>query len=593
MKSLPRLITRLCLFCLVSMLHAQTATEVWVKRYNGPANGTDYATALAVDNTGNVIVTGWSVVSANDGYDYYTAKYAGANGALLWEKRYNSAPFGGDGSVSIGVDTVGNVIVTGESDTNGYTDFYTAKYSAADGALIWEKRYDSPAHGNDVPADMVVDAAGDVIVTGYIYNPFGITNADYYTAKYATANGALLWERRYNGPADGNDKAFSVAVDATGNVAVTGYSTAATGRSDYYTARYAAADGALLWEKRYNWTGTADDIANSVAIDGEGNVIVTGESVGSGSNFDYYTAKYAVADGALLWEKRYNGPANDLDKACRVAVDPAGNVIVTGSSISTALQRDYYTAKYAAANGALLWEKRLPTSSNDSFSMAVDALGSVVVTGESYEPAGNNRDYYTAKYAAADGALLWEARYNGPANGDDFTHYGFRHGRTLVLTADGGAVVTGASSNGSNPDYATVRYTPPMDGDGDGLQDWWEQVWWGSTAGHAALDDFDHDSIPELMEEAFGLNPKQSDTLPLAVNEDDYLTITITKHPGVTYEVQTAGTPYAPDFTSATTTVLVDDATTLKVRDKISHRRLAHPLPASESHRCALSGRRE
>ncbi len=92
-------------------------------------------------------------------------------------------------------------------------------------------------------------------------------------------------------------------------------------------------------------------------------------------------------------------------------------------------------------------------------------------------------------------------------------------------------------------------------------------MWWGITAGHSALDDFDHDGIPELLEMAFGLNPKQPDTLPPAVNEGGYLTITITKHSGVTYEVQTAATPDAPAFSPATTTVLINDATTLKVRD--------------------------
>ena len=68
---------------------------------------------------------------------------------------------------------------------------------------------------------------------------------------------------------------------------------------------------------------------------------------------------------------------------------------------------------------------------------------------------------------------------------------------------------------------------------------------------------------------AFGLNPKQPDTAALTpvVNEGGYLTITITKHPGVTYQVQTAAAPDAPAFSPTTTTVLLNDATVLKVRD--------------------------
>jgi hypothetical protein len=67
------------------------------------------------------------------------------------------------------------------------------------------------------------------------------------------------------------------------------------------------------------------------------------------------------------------------------------------------------------------------------------------------------------------------------------------------------------------------------------------------------------------------LNPKAPDNAALTptLNEDGYLTITIMKHQGVTYEVQSAGIPNAPAFSPTTTTVLVDDAATLKVRDDI------------------------
>src|SRR5438552_15185073 len=69
-------------------------TEAWVQRYNGPGNGLDGANAVAVDGSGNVVVTGFSNSSERES-DYYTAKYAAADGALLWEQGYNGAG-GGD-----------------------------------------------------------------------------------------------------------------------------------------------------------------------------------------------------------------------------------------------------------------------------------------------------------------------------------------------------------------------------------------------------------------------------------------------------------------------------------------------------------------
>jgi hypothetical protein len=118
-------------------------------------------------------------------------------------------------------------------------------------------------------------------------------------------------------------------VDGSGNVVVTGNSSNGT-NTDYYTAKYAAADGALLWEKRYDGPANSFDFAQAVAVDGSGNVVVTGSSGG-----DYCTVKYAAADGALLWEKHYNSPANGYDEvgaSHSLALGPNGMVAITGSS---------------------------------------------------------------------------------------------------------------------------------------------------------------------------------------------------------------------------------------------------------------------
>jgi len=120
--------------------------------------------------------------------------------------------------------------------------------------------------------------------------------------------------------------------------------------------------------------------------------------------------------------------------------------------------------------------------------------------------------------------------------------------------------------------YVFTGFGPSPDADGDGLLDSWELTHWPTIIGHSAQDDFDGDGYVELLELALGLNPKSPDPggLPPVTSEGGYLTMTLTKHPGVTYEVQSAGTLLEgqPDsFSPASTTVLLNDTTTLKVRD--------------------------
>ena len=423
---------------------------LWERRYNGAANGDNQATGVGVDGSGNVVVTGWVTTGSLGQFpntDYYTAKYAAADGALLWEKRHNGSY---DYATAVAVDGSNNVVVTGHSESALGSEIYTAKYAAADGGLVWEQRYNNLTNSQGIANAVAVDSSGNVVVTGF----FGrVPNTDYYTAKYAAADGALLWEKRHNGPANSYDSANAVAVDGSGNVVVTGWTDVESGleRSSggYYTAKYAAADGALLWEQRYD--GSAPNLAeaHAVVVDGSGNVVVTGVAYNWGgdqsSNSDYYTAKYAGVNGALLWEKHYNGPANRDDFASALAVDGSGNVVVTGAS-HNGTNFDYYTAKHAAANGALLWEKRYngPANRDDSANaMALDSGGNVVVTG--YSDNGTNYNYYTAKYAAADGALVWQKRSN-------------RGGYAMTVDGTGNVIVTGSSYNGTNFDHYTTKY---------------------------------------------------------------------------------------------------------------------------------------
>src|SRR6266511_3689578 len=261
------------------------------------------------------------------------------------------------------------------------------------------------------------------------------------------------WAKGYNGPGNFSDQAFAIAIDGSGNVYVTGASFGSGTDLDYTTIKYNAADGTEEWVARYNGPGNYVDIARAIAIDGSGNVYVTGESVGTGNDFDYATIKYNPADGTEEWVARYNGPGNFYAGAADLAIDGSGNVYVTGQSFASGTTLDYATIKYNAS-GTEEWVARYNGPENlvdQPFAIAVDGPGNVYVTGGSMG-SGTDFDYATIKYNAADGAEDWVTRYNGPGNGADAA-------RAIAIDGSGNVYVTGESFAGAETDYATIKYS--------------------------------------------------------------------------------------------------------------------------------------
>lgn len=361
---------------------------LWVARYNGPGNNLDYASAITVDNAGNVYVTGWSRSTSDYGSeDYLTIKY-NSNGVQQWAQRYNGAVsdcYYYDYARAIWVDPQGNVYVTGQSWGNDdlKDDYLTLKYSSS-GALLWAKRYNGPSSKEDIAYSLFLDAAGNVYVTGG-----SVTNGkgyDMLTVKYNNS-GAQQWSARYDGPAYLDDISNKVKADNLGNVYITGPSHGGNSKLDYVTIKYNAS-GQQQWLKRFNGTANDTDVATSLGLDAYNNVYVTGYSKSSGAaNYDYYTVKYASYDGTQLWANTYNG--GSVDKALDINV-------VSNSCIIMQPFREYY-------------ELDIPC-------YAID----VYVTGQS-TGTGTSFDFMTIRYDE-NGAQKWANRFNGPTNGNDIAY---------------------------------------------------------------------------------------------------------------------------------------------------------------------------
>ncbi|MDB6108712.1 MAG: hypothetical protein JWR69_462 [Pedosphaera sp.] len=262
---------------------------------------------------------------------------------------------------------------------------------------------------------IAVDTNGNIFVTGSFTGTadFGGTNlvstgaSDIFLAKYDTL-GNLLWAQQAGGT--NNDGASGIAVDASGNVFVTGsfiqaatfqgtnlLSRGTSGYSDMFLAKYDNS-GTLLWVQ-----GGGTNVAmyaNGLAVDAGGNCFVAGRFIQStyfGTNWAHtggsspFVAKYDPA-GNILWGQYGRAAGYSVEgEADGVAVDPSGNVAITGffdarilfgtNQLVAGGAPELFVVKYAA-DGTLLWAQAgKGTKSDSGTGIASDGSGNFCVTG--------------------------------------------------------------------------------------------------------------------------------------------------------------------------------------------------------------------
>ena len=405
---------------------AAGGAHVWSKDFGGPLpSASAVSLGLAVDSLGEIAIAGYlqgsvdlgtgSLTSAG-GNDIFVAKYT-AGGVSLWSRRVGSSL--DDRAQGVAVDGSGNVFVIGSFqgtvDFGGgavtspptYVNSFLVKYSPS-GIHLWSKRLSST--GMDEGLALAVDGQGNVTAAGVLYQTsnFGGSSlttaggADVWVARFSPA-GAHLWSRRGGGT--GDDWVYGVAVDGAGNASITGYSTAAAdfggglvsgaGAKDVIVAQYSSTGG-HVWSRRVG--GSADEVGRDVAVDGSGNVFVTGNFASASVNFgsgamsnsggaDIFLTKYS-AQGASQWSKRFGSSMSLSEAAYGVGTDDAGNVMMTGT-VATAIDfgggvlngdgyYDIYVVKFDGA-GAHRWSKR--TGAGEGTSIRGDAAGNVIASG--------------------------------------------------------------------------------------------------------------------------------------------------------------------------------------------------------------------
>ena len=374
-----------------------------------------------------------------------------------WSKRFGDIH--ADYGLSIVVEPSGDAIVAGAFQgtadfgggpltSAGWDDIFLARYDST-GSHLWSRRFGGT--GIDQVTSIATDSSGNIFMTGMFWDAIDLGGGvlsgslyDIFLSKY-DASGNHLWSKRFGGL--GSDQGFGVATDALGNVFVTGAFTDGTifgggpltnaGGRDIFLAKINA-NGDTVWSKGFG--GEQTDQGSSVAIDGTGNVFVTGSFSGT-ANFgggpltsagegDIFLAKFD-ANGNYVWSKRFGGSSFDLGLS--VVADDADHVVVTGGfqgtadfgggPLTSAGGYDIFLARFDAV-GNHQWSKRFGgTNSDIGQQVVVDQSGYILATGGFQDAvdfggglltSAGDGDIFLARYEAS-GNHLWSWRFGGAA----------------------------------------------------------------------------------------------------------------------------------------------------------------------------------
>jgi hypothetical protein len=273
---------------------------------------------------------------------------------------------------------------------------------------------------------------------------FGFLCPNTQAQEYAWAGGV--------GGTGGNDRGYSIAVDGSGNVYVTGYfentadfdpgagttNLTSAGGTDIFFAKYDA-NGALVWAHKIGASGV--DEGRGIKVDASGNVYITGYFKGtadfdpgagttnltSAGEADVFFAKYDT-NGALVWAKNVGGTG--VDRGYAITLDASNNVYISGdfqvtadfdpgagtANLTSAGTWDGFFAKYDA-NGDYVWAKSLRSLGAVAlYSIVVDGSGNVYVSGNFQQVIDADPGAGTAFLSSAGSGDIFFGKYD--SNGD-------------------------------------------------------------------------------------------------------------------------------------------------------------------------------
>ncbi|MBL8064831.1 MAG: PQQ-binding-like beta-propeller repeat protein [Chthonomonadaceae bacterium] len=336
-------------------IDSTTGSTQWSRYYSGTfqsglESSIDGARALAVDNLGNVFVTGftweWDYFFSNA--DYRTIKYS-PEGALLWSKRYHGGATYiaiSDQAYLIEIGPDGNPVVSGDSPApNNSSEWATIKYDADSGNEIWVQRSSAAniSIRSCVPTALKFAQNGDVFVAGTAFNDATAI------IRYHGASGSPLWTWAERVGHIGYEDAFTLSSNDDAIVGVTYDPDADDSNLNNNTRliRFRGNDGIKLWTRDYGNSvfGNFEGVKAIEALP-DGRTIVAGVGPETPYNSRLLLLQYA-ADGTLEWNYTHT-LEKKLFEVRQVWRDPFGALILNSHAAGPSGSTDIATLRFAS-----------------------------------------------------------------------------------------------------------------------------------------------------------------------------------------------------------------------------------------------------
>ncbi|MDP1727772.1 MAG: SBBP repeat-containing protein [Bacteroidota bacterium] len=424
--------------------------DPWATYFGG--SGGDYSNGIAIDGSGNCIITGYtgsaSGIATSGAYqtshgggndDAFIAKFS-TYGVRQWASYYGGS--WNDNGNGIVIDSSENIVITGHTGSlsgiatsgayqtsfGGSVDAFIAKFNAS-GVRLWATYYGGS--GTDYGYGIAIDGSGNIHISGYTSSTSGIATSGVYQSSYGgsydayiakfNASGVRQWATYYG--FSGDDFGYGIAVDSLGNMVITGhtysisgfatsgaYQTSLVGNNDAFIAKFNAV-GARLWATYYGGNGGENGLG--IAVDDSGNMVITGNTSSTfgiatsgayqtstgGGFYDAYIVKFN-ASGARQWATYFGGSGSDNVRG--IAADGSGNIVITGTTESTsgiATSGAYKTSHGGGTNDAFIakfnasgvrqWATYYGSSGVDyGYGIAVKSIGNIIITGTTSSTSG-------------------------------------------------------------------------------------------------------------------------------------------------------------------------------------------------------------